>query len=86
MCAISLLVSDILPQADSVRERREKLLKSLEIAEKDFKRTDNLLGEGATGKVYFADCYGFHAAAKVIVCIDGKEVGVVHVVEMISIR
>lgn len=76
MCATSRLASGTIQQADSVYKRRAKLLNAMEIAGKDIKITDHILGEGVTGKVYFADCYGFNAAAKVIVCLGGKVFGV----------
>lgn len=50
----------------------------MEISGKDIKVPDHVLGEGVTGKVYFADCYGFNAAAKVNVCLDGKVIGVAY--------
>ena len=46
-------------------ERRAKLLDKMKIAKKDIEISDNALGEGVSGKVYFADYLGFNAAAKV---------------------
>lgn len=52
----------------------------MEIYGKDIKITEHVLGKGVTGKVYFADCYGFDAAAKVNGCLDGKIIFVAYTI------
>lgn len=84
LCAVSSLTLETFQQADSVYKRRAKLLKAMEIAGKDIEITDSILGKGATGTVYFADCYGFNAAAKVNFCHNRHGNGVVHAIELIS--